>query len=95
MAMLTAKIVPTQVQEPMFYLSQTDVHNMFQTLQDDMDRHMDVETDEESEAPTETGEEARNARKIKRENAKAAKTEKRAKVFANGKEKVCSKFGKA
>ena len=82
-----------QMQEPKF--TQTEVCNMFQTLQDDMDRHMDVETDEESEAPTETGEEARNAKKIKRENAKAALHEKRAKVFANGKEKVCSKFVKA
>ena len=51
---------------------------------------MDVETDEESEAPTEIGEEARAARKIKKAARKAAKKEN-----LTACRKVLAKFGKS
>ena len=71
-----------RVQEARF--SETQVRNMFQAFADDI---MDVESDEESEAPVEAGEEAKAAKKAKTDTAKRQK-------ITGGIVKVVAKIGK-
>ena len=66
--------------------SETQVDNMFQSLQD----VLDVESDKESAAPTEAGDETKAAKKAKKTRAKAARNQR----FEDGKAKVIAKIGK-
>ena len=80
-ASFTPNFVPA---EPFFIGVPTEVRNAFQALED-----MEVESDEESEAPTENGEEARAAKTAKKAIHKAANKEK-----LKDCKKVLAKFGK-